>query len=157
MQGITYEELAATTGELLRETNFDFPAHCIPALRRYKGFENVDPRTKVLHCVKPGTGVNDAPRCFSMKLARTTRGKCGMTCCTVDSELLFLHELDGTLLAIMCIHVDDLRLAGHRDTVIKISKLIEEDVGQLKIDWHNLASCDARQNQDATTYEINSP
>ena len=78
LQGVTYEELAEQTGEPLREVNFVLPAHCIPALRRCKGFETFDPRKEVLHCIKPGTGCNDAPRCFSMKLARTTKTKCGM-------------------------------------------------------------------------------
>ena len=34
--------------------------------------ENFDPQTEVLHCDKPGTGLVDAPRAFSMKLKRVT-------------------------------------------------------------------------------------
>ena len=50
----------------------------------------------------------------------------------------------------MCIHVDDLKLAGHRDVVIKVLKLIEEDFGQFKID-HMFANWGLRHSQDAVT------
>ena len=96
LQGVTYQELHEATGEPLREVNFDLPAYCLPYLRKCKGFENFDPRTEVIHCDKPGTGCNDAPRCFSFKLAKVTQDACGMQKCTVDNELCFLHENSGT-------------------------------------------------------------
>ena len=118
---VTYEELAEITGEPLREVNFGLPSHCIPALRKCRGFEDFDPRTEVLHCVKPGTGCNDAPRCFCMKLGNITRGACGMMQCTIYNELLFLHRKNDkgeqVLLPIMCIYVDDLKLTGRRTSL----------------------------------------
>ena len=95
LQGVTYKELAEATGEPLREVNFVLPAYCIPYLRKCKGFENFDPNTECLHCDKPGTGCNDAPRCFSIKLAKVTQDACGMQKCTVDNELCFLHDNNG--------------------------------------------------------------
>ncbi len=64
LQGITYKELAEMTGEPLREVNFFLLAYCIPFLRKIPGYENFNPATEVLHCDKPGTVCNDAPRCF---------------------------------------------------------------------------------------------
>ena len=80
------------TGEPLRVVHFYLPNYCIPILRKIKGFEDFDPTTEVLHCLKPGTGCIDAPRCFSMNLARVTQGLCNMKPCSVDGELCFLHD-----------------------------------------------------------------
>jgi hypothetical protein len=72
LQGVTYDELAKLTGERPREVNFYLPASNIPVLRKVKGFENFNPATEVLHCDKPGTGLVDAPRVFSLKLSSIT-------------------------------------------------------------------------------------
>ncbi|MFM7985663.1 MAG: hypothetical protein ACKPKO_40760, partial [Candidatus Fonsibacter sp.] len=66
LQGVTYKELAGATGEPLREVNFVLPANCIALLRQIPGYETFNPALAVLHCEKPGTGCNDAPRCFSL-------------------------------------------------------------------------------------------
>ena len=71
LHGVTYKELAEATGEPLREVNFTLPSYCIAVLRTVRGTEDFDPATEVLHCEKPGTGCNDAPRCFSFKLAQS--------------------------------------------------------------------------------------
>ena len=76
LQGVSYKELAEATGEPLREVNFVLPSYCIPLLRRIPGYEDFNPAREVLHCEKPGTGCNDAPRCFSMKLAKITSRDC---------------------------------------------------------------------------------
>ena len=68
LKGVTYEELSKLTGEPMREVNFYLPANCIPILRLVPGFEDFDPQREVLHCDKPGTGLTDAPRAFSIKL-----------------------------------------------------------------------------------------
>ena len=115
LQGVSYKELAEATGEPLREVNFVLPSYCIPLLRRIPGYENFDPTRDVLHCEKPGTGCNDAPRCFRMKLARITSGDCGLHPSTVDGELCMKHEKESgvmALVALMAKHVDDLKLNG---------------------------------------------
>ena len=125
LEGETYEELPAISGEPLRVVNFDLPAHSNAALRKCTDFEAFDLRTEVLHCVKPGTGCNDAPRCFSIKLGKTTRRQCGMVQCTIDNGLLFLHKKvsnEQMLLAIMCIPVEDVKLAGRKDVILDLTK-----------------------------------
>ena len=41
-------------------------------LRTLPGFKDFDPQTEVTHCDKPGTGLVDAPRAFSIKLKLVT-------------------------------------------------------------------------------------
>ena len=76
------------------------------------GHADFSPAAEVLHCEKPGTGCNDAPRCFSLKLAKVARNKCGLKPSTVDGELCMKHTMDAgrpKLVAIMTKkHVDDL-------------------------------------------------
>ena len=88
LQGVTYEELSELTGEPLREVNFILPAYCIPFLKKVPGFEDFNPVHEVLHCDKPGTGLKDAPRAFSLKLARVTLGVCHLFPTSVDRELI---------------------------------------------------------------------
>ena len=168
LQGVTYEELAEATGEPLREVNFYLPGYCIPYLRKIPGFEDFDPQNEVLHCDKPGTGCNDAPRCFSMKLSKVTKDMCGMTQCTVDNELCFLHKPVGStlaengdaasrvlrLLSVMAKHVDDLKITGDKPTVIWILQQIEKVFGKLKIEWNNFTNCGVRHVQDVSTKEV---
>ena len=157
LQGVTYEELAEATGEPLREVNFYLPSYCYEFLRKLPGWEDFDPKTEVIHCVKPGTGCNDAPRCFSLKLSKVTRDLCKMQPCTTDGEICLLHtDYQGkkVLKAMMCKHVDDLKLAGQRETIIQILKQIETVFGQLKIDWNSFTNCGVRHTQDPQTKEV---
>lgn len=73
LKGITYEELAQQTGEPKRDVNFEVTADVAAVLRTIPGYENFDHRSEVLACTRPGTGSKDAPRCWSMRLSRTTK------------------------------------------------------------------------------------
>ena len=75
LQGVTYEELAQLTGNPVPEVNFYLPADNIPLLQELPGFETFDPQKEILHCDKPGTGLADAPRAFSIKLRKVTEEK----------------------------------------------------------------------------------
>ena len=164
LQGVTYKELAELTGEPLREVNFYLPDYCVPFLAKLKGFGGFDPRTEVIHCDKPGTGCVDAPRCFSLKLAKVTKDMCGMTQCTIDNELCFLHKSGSErtapkgstleLLAVMAKHVDDLKLTGQRQTLIWILQQVEKVFGKLKIEWNNFTNCGIRHIQNVETKEV---
>ena len=167
LQGGTYEELAEQTGEPLREVNFILTLYCIPFLRKVPGFEDFNPTHEVLHCDKPGTGCNDAPRCFSLKLSKVTRDLCGMQQCSMDNELCFLHAYpsggsrmakadgrDAVLQAMMTKHVDDLKTTGPRETALKIFGAIEKVFGPLKINWNNFTNCGIRHAQNIETKEI---
>jgi len=153
LQGVTYQELAELTGEPIREVNFFLPSYNIPQLQQVPGFEGFDPNSEVLHCDKPGTGSVDAPRCFSLKLSKVTT-ECDLVPSNVDQELCYLHDKDsGELVAIMAKHVDDLKIAGIKEIVLKILGVIEKVFGPMKVLWHNFTNCGVRHIQDPQTYE----
>ena len=164
LQGVTYKELAAATGEPLREVNFTLPAYANAFIRELPGWEDFNPATEVIHCDKPGTGCNDAPRCFSMKLAQITQQEIGMKACTVDNELCILHESHSAeakkskygkrLVCIMAKHVDDLKLCGEYDVIVDVLAKIQKVFGELKIEWNNFTNCGVRHKQDTTTKEV---
>ena len=87
LQGVTRKEMAEAAGTEEREVNFTLPKSQIAILRKVPGFENFDPEKEVLHLDKPGTGLVDAPRAFSLKLASITMGKRKMVASSVDPEL----------------------------------------------------------------------
>ena len=116
-RAVTYKELAEATGEPLREVNFVLPAYCIALLRQIPGYESFNPAAEVLHCEKPGTGCNDAPRCFSLKLAQVTRNLCHLRPSTVDGELCMQHLVEAgrsKLVVTMTKHVDDLKTGWNK-------------------------------------------
>ena len=153
LQGVTYKELSEQTGEPIREVNFYLPSHCNDILRQVPGFEDFNENSEVLHCDKPGTGLVDAPRAFSMKLALVTKNKCRMIPSTVDGELVLKFE-NGKLLCLMAKHVDDLKLTGERKIIEEILKQIQDVFGELKIEWHSFTNCGLRHIQDPGTFGI---
>ena len=153
LQGVTYEELSQLTGEPIREVNFTLPRACTDILRQVPGFEDFDENMEVLHCDKPGTGLVDAPRAFSMKLSMVTKDQCHMMPTTVDNELCVKFER-GTLICIMAKHVDDLKLTGDKKIIVWVLQQIEKVFGELKIIWHEFTNCGIRHIQVKETLEI---
>ena len=100
LQGVSYDELSKLTGEPKRDVCFDLPKVSLPALRCLLGYKDFDPSKETLRCLKPGTGLKDAPQAFSLKLGAVTAA-CGMKSVSVDPELEVLHDSDGTLVFIM--------------------------------------------------------
>ena len=154
LQGVTYQELSEMTGEPVREVNFYLPARSSNLLRQVPGFENFDPFNEVLHCDKPGTGSVDAPRCFSLKLSACTTNDCGMTSSSVDPELCMLHEWKNGEYVLTCLltkHVDDVKIAGNKETVLKVLQKLQAVFGPLKIEWSQFTNCGVRHIQNPTT------
>ena len=122
-------------------------------LRQVPGFENFDPKTEVLHCDKPGTGLVDAPRAFSMKLSQITRDKCKLIPSQVDPELCFRHD-NGRLVCVLTKHVDDIKIAGEPTVVKTVLRHLEECFGELKIVWNDFVNRGVRHFQDTKTKEV---
>ena len=135
LQGVTYEELAQLTGEPLRDVNFYLPPSSVAVLKQIEGYTTFDPATEVLHSLKPSTGSVDAPRCFHLKLAQIIRNKCKLAPTRTDEEGFILHK-GGKLVAILTIHVDDLKLAGELDIVMEIIGHLEKTFGKLILQWN---------------------
>ena len=101
-------------------------------MRTLPGFADFDPSKEMLRCLKPGTGLKDAPQAFSVKLAKVTAA-CGLRALSVDPELEVYHDQSGTLCFIMSKHVDDLKFAGHNNIVKRVMGKIQETFGPLRI------------------------
>ena len=115
-------------------------------------YADVDPATGVLHGNKLGTGCNDAPRRFALKLAQVTRNLSGLKPITVEGELRFQHKPEGgrpKLVVIM--HVDHAQLAGVREEVITVLQHIDKVFGNLKAEWNEFTNCGARRQPNKVT------
>ena len=157
LQCVTYEKLAAATGEPIREVNFELPPGSVGILKHVEGFMDCNPLKEVLHCDKPGTGLVDAPRCFSLKLAKVTKDTCGLMPCSVDLELCIKHSGNGNtrdLVLLMTKHVDDLNIAGVRAIVLKVLESAQKEFGQLTIVWTNITNCGVSHMQYTASKEV---
>ena len=131
LQGVTYKEMAAATGEKERVVHFTLPPGAAVFLRMSPGFESYNERFHVLKCVKPGTGCKDAPRAFSIKLASVTRDpKVGLKPLSGDPETEVKH-VNGRLVLIICKHVDDLKIAGVESEVQNLILSLEKVFGKI--------------------------
>ena len=131
LQGATYRELAAATGEPERKVHFTLPPGAAAFLRRLPGFEEYDERQHVLQCVKPGTGCKDAPRAFSLKLAKVTRHvEIGLQPLSSDPECEVKHR-DGKLVLMIAKHVDDIKITGEEAEVQRLIAAIEHVSGKM--------------------------
>ena len=155
LQGMTYEEMHKEVGEARREVNFTLPPGSAAVLRQVPGYEDFDETLECLHCIKPGTGCKDAPRAFSMKLARVTRSQ-DLRPTTWDPELELKHESAGTdgssasqLVLILSKHVDDLKIAGQKQYVERLIQHIEKVFGKMKGDYDDFTNCGVHQSRSA--------
>ena len=74
LQGMTVQEVAEAIGKPQEETYFALPTGSAAILRKIAGYEHYDESTHVLLALKASTGTVGAPRAFSLKLAKITRG-----------------------------------------------------------------------------------
>ena len=147
LQGVSYEELAQSTGQPKRDVSFELAGEALHCLRQLPEFSGFDPRTEVLHCLKPGTGCRDAPKCFSLKLRKAT-SKYGFKCSTVDPELELLFRNSELVMAILK-HVDDLKMIGPKQEIISFVDYLSGIFGKLDIDFHKFTFCGVNHVQDA--------
>ena len=148
LQGVTYSELAAETQKPMRDFSFELPKVGADCIRQLPGFQNFDPTREVLHCLKPGTGCRDAPKCFSLKLRQATQAF-GFVCSSVDPELELLFE--GSELPMVVVkHVDDLKMAAKRELIEKFVEHLARTFGKLDIEFQDFTFCGVRHIQDAS-------
>eukprot|EP00959_Pyramimonas_sp_CCMP1952_P360917 7558886-Pyramimonas_sp.AAC.1 len=109
LKGLTYQELAVAIGEKERVVCCALPPGSASVLRSLPGFEHYDKSEHCLQCLKPGTGAEDSPRAFSLKLRKSKRG------------LGFRHtfydgEFETTRNLLTAEHGDDNTMAGTEHT-----------------------------------------
>lgn len=154
LQGVTYEELAQETNQTKRDVSFELCNRAAVALRKLPGMEGFDTQTEVLHCLKPGTGCRDAPRCFAIKLRQATKSF-GLKSTLVDSELEMLWDpstKQPTMLILK--HVDDIKIAGPKQQIEAFVNHLMQTFGKLEIHWHQFTFCGIKHIQNPETCEI---
>ena len=145
LQGVTYAELSEATQRPERDVCFELSGEGLECLRLLKGFETFNARSEVLHCLKPGTGCRDAPKCFSLKLRRITR-EFGFVCSTVDPELEFLYDRNELVMIILK-HVDDLKMAGAKARIEAFVAHLSKVFGKMEIEFKEFVFCGVRHRQ----------
>ena len=145
LQGLSFKEIEATTGEPEREILFSLPPGSAALLRKIPGFETFDERYECLRALKPGTGTKGAPRAFSLKLQRITQGaQCRMRSTTNDRELETRHD-SGVLTAMAAKHVDDIKLGGQPRVIKEIIQALESEFGKLTHALESFTNTGVRQ------------
>ena len=145
LQGVSYDELAQATNRPKRDVSFDLTGEALHCLRQMPEFKGFDPRHEVLHCLKPGTGCRDAPKCFSLKLRKAT-SEYGFVSSTVDPELELLFKAGELQMAILK-HVDDLKMVGPKGEIIKFVDYLSGIFGKLDIEFHKFTFCGVAHEQ----------
>ena len=98
----------------------------------------------MLKCVKPGTGCKDAPRAFSLKLAKCTRSsKVQLKPSMFDSELELKH-VNEELVLMVAKHVDDLKVAGDPREVDNLIQQLQVEFGKLTLHEDVFTNCGLR-------------
>ena len=138
LQGVTYSEMSAATGEEERVVHFTLPPGSAAFLRKLPGFEHYDEGYYLPKCVKPGTGCKDAPesfqyqlslRNFSINLASVTRS-IGLKPISKDPECEVKHK-NGRLVLIIAKHVDDIQITGEESEVQALLEALKRTFGKI--------------------------
>lgn len=70
----------------------------------------------------------------------------------VEPELEVKH-VNEILLAMLCKHVDDLKIAAPRPIILEIIAFLERVFGKPEAQWYEFTNCGIRRRQNPTTFE----
>ena len=137
LRGLTFEELHKTGHDaVLREVQLILPAGSLELVKSLPGMSDFDPSTEVLHLLKPGFGLKDAPRLWNLALQKVLK-KLGLVATQADPQFFIRHNEHGQLVLAMTTHVDDLKITGHDAEIAKVIKGLEEAFDTLKLEYDN--------------------
>ncbi|CAE7203697.1 RE2 [Symbiodinium natans] len=139
LRGLTFEELHKTGHDaVLREVQLILPAGSLELVKSLPGMSDFDPSTEVLHLLKPGFGLKDAPRLWNLALQKVLK-KLGLVATQADPQFFIRHNEHGQLVLAMTTHVDDLKITGHDAEIAKVIKGLEEAFLHSALDLSGLA------------------
>ena len=153
LKGITFADLTAKFGDIERDISFDLPEGGAAILRTLPGFFGFDPATEVLSMKKPGFGLGDAPRAWSLNLGEAIKAG-RLKPSRIDAKLFLRHGKDGRLELVVSTHVDDLKMTGVRAVIEEFLVSIAEKFGGLAIHWNCFDHCGVRHEQQLSTMEV---
>ena len=137
-------------GEVRRSCQLELPHGAAVLLRELPQMHSFDETSEVLDMIRPGYGLKDAPRLWSLALKRALTAM-HMTSCKADPELHVLHE-NGWLALIMSTHVDDLKFGGTPEKTAQLLKHLENQFDKLKISRGSFEHCGVMHKQDPKTF-----
>jgi len=133
LQGVTFAELSAMTGEPLREVSLLPPKNLEARFRQLPGLQGIDFSTHCLKLHKPIYGLTDAPRAWRKKLHQLLLDA-GLRSLAGDDSIYVLHcPRSRELQCVLSTHVDDLKVAGLTSVTTELFAQLEKHVGKLKI------------------------
>ena len=133
LRGITFAELHAEgIDPILRKVQLILPPGADELIRALPGFSNYDSERECLELLKPGFGLKDAPRLWNIALQKVL-AKIGLRCTCTDAQL-FVKHVDGKLVLLISVHVDDLKLTGQSEHINLALKQLEQAFDSLKIE-----------------------
>lgn len=146
LQGVSYTELAEATGRPIHDVSFNLQGQAVECLKTSNGFESFNPSKEVLHCLKPGTGCRDAPRCWSMQLKKVTAAF-GLRGSFLDPEFELLFDDSNVVQLALIKHVDDLKIAGPKELIERFVAHVAKAFGKLDVEYKEFTFCGIRHIQ----------
>ena len=133
LRGITFAELHESgVDPVLRKVQMLLPPGAEELIRTIPGFEDFNGQQECLEMLKPGFGLKDAPRLWSLALQKVLT-KIGLKAVRVDSQL-FVKHAEGRLVLLVSVHVDDLKMTGVPAQIKQALSLLEQAFDALKIE-----------------------
>ena len=130
MRGLTFEELFQSGhSSEMRSVQLILPQGSEELLRTIPGMEDFNPDTECLELLKPGFGLKDAPRLWSLALTRVL-SKVGLQPVTTDRQLFAKHSNDARLQVLMSVHVDDLKITGIESEIQAVMEVLNQEFDQ---------------------------
>ena len=136
LRGLTFKELhECGYDSTLREVQLILPAGCDELIHAVPGLEDFDSQREVLYLLRPGFGLKDAPRLWALALKRVL-SKLHLTPLNADTQL-FAKHVKGRLVALLSVHVDDLKITGLESERKVLVQGLEKEFDALKLDLDN--------------------
>ena len=149
LRGLTFEELFQSGhSSEMRSVQLILPQGSEELLRTIPGMEDFNPDTECLELLKPGFGLKDAPRLWSLALTRVL-SKVGLQPVTTDRQLFAKHSNDARLQVLMSVHVDDLKITGIESEIQAVMEVLNQEFDQLKVERDNFTRLGLRHSLNA--------
>ena len=133
LRGLTFRELFENGEDaVLRDVQLILPPGSAELIQAIPGLESFNCDREVLYLLKPGFGLKDAPRLWALALKRVL-AQLELRPLQADAQLFAKHS-NGKLLALLSIHVDDLKITGNDSERAAIIRGLEKEFDQLKVE-----------------------
>eukprot|EP00971_Amphidinium_carterae_P272291 5403849-Amphidinium_carterae.1 len=144
LKGCTFQQLTELYGQKPRNVQFRMPQEGLSELKQIAGFKDMYASTVALDLLRPGFGLNNAPKAWLLRLNSALKSApLGLQLVAADPQLFVRHSDDSPkkLLAVVSTHVDDLKAAVTPDFGQLLIKTLTSAFGQLKIQWKRFEHC----------------